>query len=71
MKNIITPKETAWELVNEFSNMESWCDDAKECALIAVNHIMKVYDNSNKTYIPVNWDVRSYYNQVKEEIVRL
>ena len=68
----MTPKQTAWDLVNKFSNMESWCDDAKECALVVVNEIIKIYDQSNKdNYIQVNWDVKSYYNKVKEEINQL
>jgi hypothetical protein len=68
----MTPKETAIQLLNNFNSMNSWCDDAKECARVTISEILKVYDKSNKNnYIPVNWDVKSYYKKVVEELEKL
>jgi len=60
----MTPKEEAKELYNKYCNMESHCDDAKECALIAVDEILKVaFYASNEIY--------EHYIQVKQEIEKL
>jgi hypothetical protein len=62
----MTPKEKAKELYNKYCNMESWCDDAKECALIAVDEVISNIEPS------VSMDVISarikYWEQVKTEI---
>jgi hypothetical protein len=66
----MTPKEKAIELVNKMIDFTDWHDeDAKQCALIAVNEIIK----SN----PISFDkddncIASYWwVDVKKEIEQL
>jgi hypothetical protein len=65
----MTAKEKAKELYDKYCNMESWCDDAKECALIAVDEVISNIEPS------VSMDVISarikYWEQVKTEIQKL
>ena len=76
----MTPKEKAKELHNKYCTMMSHCDDAVECALIAVEEIIKSYPHAydteitdnNSVYIITN--VRSniaYWQDVKTEIKKL
>jgi hypothetical protein len=60
----MTAKEKAKELYDKYCNMESWCDDAKECALIAVDEVLKVAFYTND-------EIYEHYIQVKQEIEKL
>jgi hypothetical protein len=67
----MTPKEKAKELVLKFAmylraNLiydEEANEDAKQCALIAVDEILKVFNSPIPNY--------NYYQEVKEEIGKL
>jgi hypothetical protein len=73
----MTPKKKAKELVDKFINEFIWVEkdynvdlyrDSKQCALIAVDEILKVCENeishcSDKTYF--------YWQEVKQEIEKL
>lgn len=68
----MTPKEKAIELSDKFyfiSSFFSDSEDAKQCALIAVNEIISEYG----TYYKVNIDDKyvSYWQEVKQEIEKL
>ena len=73
----MTPKEKAGELVDKF--WKSCYDkhdiaklvkaDAKQCALIAVDEILKAVDNPDETYL-MKHSVE-YWSQVKQEIENL
>jgi len=82
----MTPQEKAQELVDKFSNVEIYisieptdiecqikhtqCDAAKQCALIAVDEMIKLLvDLSGDSFTYVN-DV-IYYQEVKHEIGKL
>ena len=79
----MTPKEKAQEIYTRFVRMESWCDDAKECALIAVDEILKAYPHTydketeytnDGDEITVIKNVRGnneFWYQVREEIKKL
>jgi hypothetical protein len=69
----MTPKEKAEELVNKFYNLESEGDkggwmtfnDAKKCALIAVDEILQMG-------IIAYWNMaKEYWEEVKNEIEKL
>ena len=70
----MTPAEKAKEIYEKYCNMNSHCDNAIECALIAVDEIIKSNPTSqlsdpflgNRTYENVN-----YWEQVKQEIENL
>ena len=74
----MTPKEKAEEIYTKFVRMESHCDDAQECALIAVDEIIKVCHYNSKENLS-NWELvglddfefSCYWNEVKEEIEKL
>jgi hypothetical protein len=65
----MTPKEKAIELVNKFYpratlfslDRKNQNDNAKQCALIAVNEILNV------GFVDTN-DLYEYWNEVKKEI---
>jgi len=76
----MTAKEKAIELINKFSLVNSetilvdglWekeysltDSDAKQCALIAVDEIIKTF------YLPVTYGAKEYWQQVKQEIEKL
>jgi hypothetical protein len=64
-----TPKEKAVELSNKFyfiSSFFSDLEDAKECALIAVDEILKVVSFYNDTQAEI-----TYWEEVKREIEKL
>ena len=65
----MTPKEKAKHLYDKFCNMESWCDDAKECALVAVDEIIKS-NPLNPIYTSTMTQIE-YWEQVKQEIEKL
>ena len=68
----MTPKEKATELVNKFieftrvfDDCSGWVDDiisAKQCALIAVDELIKATVPLTSTY---------YWQEVKQEILKL
>jgi hypothetical protein len=60
----MTPKEKAKKLYDKYCNMESWCDDAKECALIAVDEIINHHSQEQGLYRIDQY----YWEQVKTEI---
>ena len=73
----MTPKEKAKELVDKF--WKSCYDkhdiaklvkaDAKQCALIAVDEILKAVDNPDETYL-MKHSV-NFWKEVKQEIEKL
>lgn len=69
----MTPKDKAKELVDKYDEMLTYLESkskAKQCALIAVNEIIKANPHSN----PFNTDVSStmaYWNAVRKEIENL
>ena len=82
----MTPKEKAQELVDKFNNVEIYisieptdiecqlkhtqCDAAKQCAIIAVDEMIKLLvDLSGDSFIYIK-EVR-YYQEVKKEIEKL
>jgi hypothetical protein len=61
----MTPQKKAKELVDKFSNvplLDSY--EAKQCALIAVDEILKSHNN----LYGVNGEKTKYYLEVKQEI---
>lgn len=69
----MTPKEKAEELIEIYDETLTYLESkskAKQCALIAVDEIIKSNPHSN----PFNTDVYStmdYWQQVKQEIEKL
>jgi hypothetical protein len=68
----MTPKEKANELVDMmyFSSLKITKKDAKNCALIAVQHVINANPHSN----PLNTEVHStmgFWINVKKEIEKL
>lgn len=64
------PKEKANELVNKMLDFTDWHDeDAKQCALIAVNEILGDIDEA--ILHPQNQEAITYWNEVKQEIEKL
>jgi len=69
----MTPKEKAEELVNRFIYRRTdyvEIDDAKQCALIAVDEMIDNCDNSIVNEF-IRRGVISYWNEVKQEIEKL
>lgn len=72
---ILTPKEQAQELVNRFAPYADTFhngnfENAKQCALIAVDEIIKILvDLSNGEFTYVNEVI--YWQEVKKEITNL
>jgi hypothetical protein len=67
----MTPKEKAKELVDRFAFNCRECDNARQCALIAVDEIL---ESLSDIYIQGETDideVRIYYREVKEELDNL
>jgi hypothetical protein len=62
----MTPKEKAQELLINFYNIEFW-QDAKQCALIAVDEILKLVSDDLDLY----YKDCIYWEQVKTEIEAL
>lgn len=71
----MTPKEKAVELVHEMWGYCSRKEQAKQCALIAVDEILEA--TKRNTYNQHNWDeitgfgYSKYWIEVKEEIKKL
>lgn len=66
----MTPQEKAKELVDRYCKMESHCDDAIECALIAVDEINKAIDFDWMEVQNLESQHR-FWEQVKTEIEKL
>jgi hypothetical protein len=73
----MTPKEKAKELVDNFwYSLSITLGQAKQCALIAVDEILKAIPSEyldewkGETYMSINEDVE-YYQKVKQEIQAL
>jgi hypothetical protein len=69
----MTPKEKAQKLVERYYN-HSKCNllspfEAKQCALIAVDEILKAVDNPDETYL-MKHSV-NYWTEVKKEIINI
>lgn len=74
----MTPKEKAKELVDKFEPLtrqfdsdEGWIinlQDAKQCAIIAVDEIVKEIYKYNHS---MTWELNNYWQSVKEEIEKL
>lgn len=72
----MTPKQKAKELVNKFRiHQPVWevKDDAKKCALIAVDEILKSGCTlpSDNAYYGDNEEASKYWLKVKQEIEKL
>ena len=75
----MTPKEKAFELAHKFRLLEIRTSensymmismaDAKQCALIALDEILKALDNPDETYL-MNHSI-TYWQEVKQEIENL
>ena len=68
----MTPKEKAEELVHQFDLMQTYVEgfsleNAKQCALIAVDEII---ENDKKNY-GTDGFVVNYWREVKQEIEKL
>jgi hypothetical protein len=68
----MTPKEKAEEIYTKFVRMESHCDDAQECALVAVDEILNNFGNltDGKQHYCA-YSTIQYYKEVREEIEKL
>jgi hypothetical protein len=64
----MTPKEKAEELLEEMTFRCIEChyqDNARRCAIIAVNEIISVIENGNPIESQYN-----YWNEVKKELIK-
>jgi predicted proteasome-type protease len=61
----LPPKDKAKELVNRFTELGLYIDTAKQCAIIAVDEVMKSH---YKVFSGVNATIYNYYQEVKQEI---
>ena len=70
----MTPKEKAKELIDKFLDQSLWMYQAKGCALIAVDEIIKTLNEDIKDINVVGnvlLDLIEYWKQVKQEIEKL
>jgi hypothetical protein len=65
----MTPKEKAKELAMKFDKYGE-TDNAKQCALIAVDEIIKALEIDAGNWIKWN-ETKKYWNKVKQEIQEL
>jgi len=66
---MITPKEKAKELFAKFSGNTVHYDAAKQCAMIAVEEIIKSNPtNDNELYAEMVDEAIAYWKEVKKEI---
>jgi hypothetical protein len=69
----MTPKEKAQELVDRFNQPDKtnypYVHNAQQCALIAVDEILKAVNNPDETYL-MKHSV-NYWTEVKQEIEAL
>jgi len=67
----MTPKDKAKELVDKFSDLEDgemYIGKAKQCAIIAVDEIMKQCYDYRDIDLQASYD---YWEEVKQEIEKL
>jgi hypothetical protein len=73
----MAPKEKAEELVEKINNELKWIEidyqidlyrDVKQCALIAVDEILKLENNNGYYFDGTNVTSISYWQEVKKEI---
>ena len=64
----MTPKEKAKDLFDKIYKLDNraWYDTAKQCALIAVDELIKEERKTDDYY-----EIGSYWNKVKQEIINL
>ena len=73
----MTPKEKAFELFDKFymaipSDEMGLCDEAsRQCALIAVDEIIKEYSNVRPMFVYITPPRLRYWQEVKQEIEKL
>lgn len=80
----MTPKDKAKELIDKFKtysyydhhdmvtrqeSKESHIESTKECALIAVDEVVAFIDEHMQGWL--DWDWKSYWEQVKKEIEKI
>jgi hypothetical protein len=68
----MTPEIKAAQLVNKYFNfiyLDLDYEQAKQCALVAVDEILKAVDNPDETYL-IKQSV-NYWTEVKQEIEAL
>jgi len=65
------PKDKAKELIDKYKDVR-WDIDpttAKQCALIAIDEILNIYQIKNAAF--EFYDIRNYWQDVKQEINKL
>ena len=70
----MTPQEKAKELVDKFYfDLPQWVntEDAKICALIAVDEILKILEDDENIYVLGDSSYINFWNNVKQEIEKL
>ena len=68
----MTPKEKAKELYNKMYDYSLFEEEAKQCALIAVDEILEALGYKSLSDSPyTTLEARQYYVQVKQEIENL
>jgi hypothetical protein len=71
----MTPKEKAGELVDKFSDLEDgemYIGKAKQCALIAVDEILKSVPKQPSISITMpHFEATAYWEKVKSELEKL
>jgi len=66
----MTPKEKAKELVYKYEYLVEYeLKDMKQCALIAVDEILQMVDETMQGWLDA--DIIAHWEQVKEEILAL
>jgi len=66
----MTPKQKADELIEQFfdANLSLSISHAKQCALIAVDEIIKALNDHSDEIVTINTD---YWQAVKDELTKL
>jgi hypothetical protein len=73
----MTAKEKAKELVNKFYpratsySLDAKNENAKQCALIAVEEILDSYTNEKSNGFIISDKIIPYWEEVKQEIINL
>ena len=66
----MTPKEKAQELTKKMYDLDILYEDAKQCALIAVDEILLISPMMHMEKFG-NLTIREYFKKVKQEIEKL
>ncbi len=66
-------KEKAEELFDKYCSMDSYCDDAKECALIVADEFINYFSKEGfmMAYPEIAIREIEYWNGVKQEIEKI